>query len=267
MHKVAQTLAALVLLFHLAFGSAESAQNASGTWSIAPSDGTRHVELSLRADDARTGSIHHNTFEIDPATLGLTTAQLAAKNAAVRFTLAREAGTFLCTGTLNDGSGGGPLTFTPSDAFADRMRSRGYNLTLDHLLEAASVDLTTDYVDGIAAAGYAHIEYANLIAFRATGVDPDYVRAIRQALAPNTLNSEQLIPLHALHVDAEYLRGLASVGYAQLEPSQAIQLRALGIDAAYIRRVQAHGLAHPSIEKLVELKAMNLVFTDRDGRA
>jgi hypothetical protein len=200
-------------------------------------------------------------LEIDLAALGLTSSQLNSSTLRpLTFTLAREAGSFACTGSAGLGRGGGDYVFTPNETFLGKMRERGYaGLTSDQQLRAAVVDVTVGFVDRIAAAGYGRLAYDKLVAFRAIGVDDDYIRAIRMLLSGPLVSASDMIALRALNVDVAYLSALASVGYPHVSTQEAVQLRALGIDAAYIKRVATHGFSHLPIEQLVRLKALNVI--------
>jgi len=229
MRDVLRTAAAVVLLTLLAVGTAAALVTLPGTWTIAVShDDNKFVRLELSSDSP--GHHDSNSHDVPTAVLNLKPDDLTAAEHAVSFTISRDAGTIRCAGTLAHGNGGGPFEFTPSDAFRSRMHERGYwNLQPNDQLTGAMVDLTTDYVDELAAVGYRHVDYSELVALRAN------------------------------RVDADYLRDLASVGYRELPIGELMALRGLNIDAAYIKRVQAHGFQHLPIEKLIELKATNVI--------
>ncbi|HEU5479430.1 MAG TPA: hypothetical protein VFU90_06330, partial [Candidatus Tumulicola sp.] len=139
----------------------------TGTWSAerTATPGRLHVEFS--STDADGKSDISSSFDQDGAQFGLTAAQLDSPGTHVAFTFAREAGSFACQGWVAHGKGGGPFTFTPSAAYAAGIRSRGYSgLTSRDQMAAAVLDLTTGYADAIASAGYPHLAFSKLVAFR-----------------------------------------------------------------------------------------------------
>jgi hypothetical protein len=289
MRKVVCSTAALALLLQLALATVAMAAGIPGTWSLEASREGGRANFTLRADDPGSRSHNVSSHDIDPAELGLRAALSASAESKVAFTIVRDAGSFACSGVAGGGRAAGTFVFTPSEAFLAAMRERGYpELSAHQALQAASLDLTLAFVDGLIAAGYRGLPFEKLIAFRALGIDGDYARAMQGAFRGKTISAEDLIPLRALgvnerfvgemrdagldvpgpkdavrlralNVDLAYVRELAAVGYAHLSFEAVMQLRALGIDAAYIKRVQAHGFPHPTIEELVRLKALNVV--------
>lgn len=257
----------------------------NGTWSIAPSSAPGDVYLELRIDEPS----HHNSRgrDVPLSSIGLSERQLHSEQR-VTFSIVRNAGTFVCDGTLNDGRGGGSMSFTASSAWTQAMSGRGYTVSEEQQVSAAMIDLSVSYVDSLAAAGYSHVPYEKLVALRALGVDQSYIRSMRAAFGGGSIDAEQLISLRALgvteafvegigaagttisspqqavqfralHVDAAFVRDMANAGYVHLSPEELVQLRALGIDAAYVERVKAHGFGHPTIDQLVRMKAMKIL--------
>jgi hypothetical protein len=294
MTRVSMAVAAALLLLVLLLTARPSlvgaqATTITGTWSAERSDtpGKLHVEFS--SDDGGGKSHVDSSFDQDGARFGVTQAQLDSAGTHVAFTFAREAGSFACEGWIAHGQGGGPFTFSPSAAYAADMRARGYGgLTARDQMVAAVLDIRTGYVDAIASAGYPHLPFEKLIAFRAMKIDESYARAMRAAFPNGALDADQLISLRALQVtpeylaqmraagiaiggaeeavqlralkvDPDYVRSLAAVGYAHLTTEQLVRLRALRIDAAYVKRVQAHGFNNLSVDQLVRLKAMHVI--------
>lgn len=283
------TAAGFALLLALS-ARAVSAQSTpiAGTWSIEPAATPGTIQFEIRTKD--DGNFHvSSSFDSSTQALGLSTAQLQSRGNHVVFTLAREAGSFACEGWLSDGKGGGTFTFAPSANYLVNMRSRGYDSISAHdQMVAALLDITSGYVDAIAAAGYPHLPFDKLVAFRALRIDAAYVRAMRAAFPSSGGDVQQIIALRALRVtdsyvtemrnagfaietaqeavklralriDAAYVRDMTAVGYPNLSSEQFVQLRALGIDATYVKRVKAHGFPHPTVEQLIRLKSMNVI--------
>lgn len=214
---------AIALVPHLAAAQA----TLSGTWSIAPSRHSGEVRFELRADSA--GNHDESSFDISPQQLGISDEQLRSAGGRISFTFAREAGSFACEGSMAKGSGGGAFAFSPSTAYLSTMRAHGYTLDPHQQMTAATLDLTTAYVDGIASAGFAHLSFEQLVSFRALRIDEAYIRSVRATFGGP--------------IDAEKM----------------LSLKALGIDSAYIKRVQAHGFANLTVDQLISLKALNVI--------
>jgi hypothetical protein len=225
-----QLAAVALLLVQVALASSKALADIPGTWSI-QSASRGEVRLTLHDDDERLGSHDVSSFSVDPDGLDIRAELASTSDAKIAFTLAREAGSFACSGIAGRGRGGGIFAFTPSTTFFTLMRERGYSeLTAQDALRAAGLNLAVSFVDGLAGAGYGHLPFPTLIVFRALGIDATYVRAMQAALGPDSVDAQKLI-----------------------------SLRALGIDAAYIKRVQAHGFEHPTIDQLIRLKALQVI--------
>jgi hypothetical protein len=290
-----RTMAAVVLLVSLAVGRADALVTIPGSWSIESGRAPAQVKFTVHTDSDRAGFHDTSSFDFDPSALRLLEALPSTSERDVTFTIVREAGSFACSGSFVRGAGGGSFIFTPNAEFLAQMRDRGYGqLEPRDLLAAATVDLTTKFVDDISAEGYRHLPLDKLFAFRALGVDGAFVRSMRSTFRTSAIDAAEMISLRALgisdayiremreagfavaapndavqlralNVNAAYVRDLASAGYSHLSSQELVQLRALGIDAAYIKRVEAHGFSHLPIDQLIRLKALNVVAT-RFGR-
>lgn len=261
----------------------------SGTWSLESADTPGKVNVEFHSPDRDGKESVHSSFDVSAQDLGISAPELASPGNDVAFTWVREAGSFACKGWLSRGKGGGTFVFTPNAEYLAKMRALGYEaITPRDQMVAALLDITTGYIGALAAAGYPHLPFHTLVAFRALKIDDAYVRAMRSALNAAGLSPDQIISLRALRVtpeylaemraagfavdtaqdavrlralkiDAAYVRSMAAVGYPHLSADELVRLRALGIDAAYVKRVQAHGFANPSVDQLVRLKAMNVI--------
>ena len=228
-----------------------------GSWSITPSSTPGLINLTMMMDrDA--GHQRSSSHDVTPQSIGLTAQELQSSNH-VNFSIVRDAGTFACEGSVVASRGGGAMTFTSSPSFEHAMNERGYDVSANDEVTAAMLDISVAYVDAIASAGFPHLPFERLVAFRALNIDPEYVRSMRSLLGEGLRDPEQIISMRALNVTTAYVTELANVGYGHLSSQDLIKLRALGIDAAYVQRVKAHGFPHPSIEDLVRMKALNII--------
>jgi len=158
----------------------------------------------------------------------------AAPGEPVAFSLAREAGTIVCTGRAEDGGrGSGTCRFDPDQSFAAALASRGIAVDdSDEMLALALVDARLATIDGLAESGF-HVGGAgDLIAVSALGVTPAYAAELRGAGLKND-NVGNLIAAKALKIDARWLGEMAAAGYPDLDVGKAIQMRALGVTPDY----------------------------------
>ena len=246
----------------------------TGTWQIEQSSRPeRQMRLSFDNED------NNNVMDYRPAGVD-------GPSGPANFSLQREAGTFRFTGMLGGGNGSGSFTFTPSDAFAAGLAARGQQFEDERgLLTAACIDLTLAYVDSISRAGYPHLTFDHLVAFRALRVTPDSIAGLRNlfgdlraddvisatALHVNAayvnelrtfgigdITLERAVTFKALHITKDYVSELARMGYGNLKPDQIVSFKAMHIDAAYLQHLAAHGFTHLTAEQVIQMKAAGL---------
>ncbi|MGB8518779.1 MAG: hypothetical protein WCD38_01290, partial [Candidatus Tumulicola sp.] len=190
---------AVALAGAFALLAATSQSPLDGTWSLEPGGSAGMVNIQFRSTDASAKEDFQSAFDVSAQELGISATQLASQNGDVAFTWAREAGSFACRGRLSGGKGGGTFAFTPSPEYLSKMRAAGYDLTSPRdQMVAAILDISTVYVAAIAAAGYPHLPFHTLIAFRALRIDDAYVRAMRAAFGAAGLTPDEVISLQAL---------------------------------------------------------------------
>src|SRR5262249_46093209 len=91
-----------------------------GTWDIQPTNQPRIVQVHLREGH----SSYSTTIDID-RTNGFPVAQYQTADGPVRFSLGRDAGTFIFEGIVRRGIGAGTYTFAPSATFPAELAKRG----------------------------------------------------------------------------------------------------------------------------------------------
>jgi hypothetical protein len=243
------------LLLAVAAGSAPACAQDTvvGTWSIIEQASTTPMRVELRLE---TDHDSNSTDRVTYAEVGFSPQDLAAPGHHVTFTMTRDAGRLLCDGWAGDGRGAGSFTFVPSASYQAELQRRGYDTLLPRKqLSAALVDLSLAYIDGIRAT-YPHIEFSKLIAFRALGVDADYVRTMQTRLGPT--DADQMISLRALGVTTAYLDEMKQLGFPITRARDAVELRAVGVDADFVRKVEAHGFHNLSIDQLVRARSLGV---------
>jgi hypothetical protein len=246
------------------------------------------IQLSLERRSARGGK-HQNGSSYEFSELqGLSRA--AAENGPASFRIVREAGTVDLEGTFVNGRGSGTFRFTPNMAFADAMRSRGFDLQAnnskgDHdtleerLFVAALLNVTTALADDLKSANFPNLGFDDLVKaaifkidgkfmseMKATGfpnlgmedlvkarifkIDADFARKTRE-MGFGTNDFENLVKFSIFKVTPEFLTELKSEGLTDLNPEDVVKLRIFKIDAAYVREARA---TEPNItvEQLVQ---------------
>ena len=218
-------------------------------------------KLSLRVidrdcpSDQHCGS-HFNTDLMNRFT-GITTADLARDGAHITATLAGEAGTFTCTGTVHDEALYGDALFTPDAAFVDRMGKLGFTGYDSQKLQAYTLlDVTSEFARSLQQANIKGVTTDNLIALRIFKIDPAYAQSF-VSIGYEQPDADKLIALKVQGVNGEEVRQIRALG---LKPTldELIQIRIFKITPDFVHRMQDRGLKDLTIAKLVQIRIFKL---------
>lgn len=188
---------------------------------------------------------------------GITLADLDRDGTHLTATLAGEAGTFTCTGTVHEQDLFGDAVFTPDSAFVDRMGKLGFTGYDSQKLQAYTfLDVTSEFAHSLQEANIKGITTDNLIALRIFKVDPVYAKSF-VSMGYEQPEADKLIALAVQKVDPEEVRQLRALG---LRPTldELIQIRIFKITPEFVHRMQDRGLKDLTISKLVQIKIFKL---------
>jgi hypothetical protein len=188
---------------------------------------------------------------------GITIADLARDGAQLSASLNAEAGTFTCAGTVHDGTLRGQSTFTPNEAFVERMRGLGImGLDSEKLETYALFDVKTAWVESLKSAKVKGLDSDKLIAMRIFNIDAAYVNELT-SLGYGVPEADQLIGMKVQGVNAEEVRAIRKLGY---EPTadELIQIRIFHVTPDFIRTMQSRGFKNLTIAKLVQIKIFKM---------
>ncbi len=188
---------------------------------------------------------------------GITRADLNNEGAHLTATLAAEAGTFTCSGTVHDRELHGDALFTPDSTFVDRMAKLGFTGFDSQKLQAyAFVNVTTDYALSLQQAHMRGINIDNLIALRIFNIDPAYMQSFI-AMGYEQPDADKLIALKVQGVNADEVKQIRAMGY-QPNLDELIQIRIFKITPDFIHRMQDRGFKNLTIAKLVQIRIFKL---------
>lgn len=188
---------------------------------------------------------------------GITPADLNRDGARLTATLADEAGTFTCTGTVHDGELYGDALFAPDSAFVDRMAKLGFTGYDSQKLQAYTLlNVTSEFARSLQQADIQGVTTDNLIALRIFKVDPAYAQAF-VSMGYAQPDAEKLIALRVQGVNTDEVRQIRALGY-QPSIDELIQIRIFHITPDFIHRMQDRGFKNLTIAKLVQIRIFNL---------
>ena len=207
-------------------------------------------------DQSRNCGSNFSNDSLDRLT-GITRADLGHEGANLTATLAAEAGTFSCSGTVHDGELAGRSNFTPDQGFVDSMGRMGFSgYDSEKLIAYAFMDVTSKWVQSMQEIGVKGMKVDNLLALRIFRVDPDYIHSLT-SMGYEMPNADKLVALKVQGVNADEVRQIRSLGY-QPTLDELIQIRIFHITPEFIRRMEDRGLNNLTIGKLVQIRIFKL---------
>ncbi len=282
--------AVLIAAFAALFAASSIPANAAdaqtvGRWSIVQrTDDQSLVQLRFEYNiNSERGNWNSSwSSKVPLADAGIPADRLRGPIAPVTFAIAREPGTFTCTGSAGENSGAGQFTYTPSSrfddalasrglgrpdapqslqlaiggvtlAFVDQLRSSSPNAKVGDLVRVVEHGATPRYASDLAALGYKVNSVDQLVRMIDHGVSAEYVRAL-QAAGYRNLSTDDLVRLCDHGVTLPYIAAMRAAGYKNLAIDELIALRDHGVSVAFVDRLKAHGYTNLSVRDLIRLR-------------
>ncbi|HLL75304.1 MAG TPA: M56 family metallopeptidase [Pyrinomonadaceae bacterium] len=110
-----------------------------------------------------------------------------------------------------------------------------------------------DFVNEMAALGYARLSPQQLAAMKAYGVSASYV-AEMAASGYDKLAADALINFRLLGVSSAYVGEMGRLGYSALPPNTMIDFRLYGVSPAYVNELASLGLSNLPAGKLIAFR-------------
>jgi hypothetical protein len=236
-----------------AAGAPEASRDVKGTWSLNNWIPGSSVHLTLKH---RSGSSRWQWGTDQPLSdlRGLTKDQLHAASSPVKFTLARDAGTFSFEGSVMMGLGTGEFGFTPDPTFAAKLQALELRTVPDQDLFGMAIrDISIAYASEVMRSGIKGASVRDLSRFLDHGVELSFIRELT-SIGTTNLSPDDVIKLRDHGVEADLLRALKAAGYGDLASSDIVKLRDHGVDAAYIEGLQDSGSERLHADEIVRLR-------------
>jgi hypothetical protein len=242
------------------------AQTPRGYWQTRYDRSDDRVQLTFEDYDYHNRRSGSTGYEVMPSELhGVTRSQLMDGDGPVKFTLARDAGTFYFDGQVYRGHGTGSFTFTPSATFAGQMTSRGYRRpSAEQQFLMAMHDVGLAMVDELRRQGYNRPTVEDLVMMGMHGVRYDYVRGMSD-LGIRLTDTDDLVQMRDHGVTPDYIRALARLGYTRLSTDDLLTARDHGVTPDMAEGFRRLGYTRLSLEDLVRLRdhGVTLNFAER----
>ena len=224
-------------------------------------------KINLNFERREVGEGKHSmgqTYEFSELQ-GLTREQ-ALGGGAVKFSLAREAGTIDCEGSFRNGRGSGTFRFTGSQAFVAAMKSRGFDFENysskhnsdleDRLFTAAALNVTTALADDLASAGF-KLDVDDLFKAAIFKIDSTFMREMKASGFPN-LGMEDLVKARIFKIDAEFVRKVTEMGFDKEPFESLVKMQIFKVTPEFIAEVRNEGFTNLEIEDLVKMRIFKI---------
>jgi len=243
------------------------AQNViTGDWKADTKDESPDkIQLSFEIRTEKGGRNQHGSSFAYSDLQGLTRDQ--AQNGRANFSLVREAGTIQCEGAFTNGRGVGTFRFTPNYAFADAMRSRGFDFSksskhgsndLDmRLFTATTLNVTTAFADDLKSANFGPLDVDDLFKAVIFKVTPQFMSEMKATGFPD-LGMEELVKARIFKIDADYVRQVREMGFASNDFEGLVKFRIFKVTPEFLNSIKAEGITNVSSEDIVKFRIFNI---------
>lgn len=223
------------------------------------------IQLSFERRSDRTQRYQNSSsFDFSDLT-GLTREQ--AQNGPANFRLDREAGIIVCEGTFANGRGSGTFRFTPSRAFVDTMKSRGFDFERssakhqssveDQLFTAATINLTTAFTDDLLSANFGALDIDDLFKARIFNITPQFISEMKATGFPN-LGMEELVKARIFKIDADFVRQVKDLGFDREDFEGMVKFRIFKITPEFLSEIKSEGFTDLSSEDVVKFRIFKI---------
>lgn len=120
--------------------------------------------------------------------------------------------------------------------YVREMRAARPGLTLNDLLQTRIFELTPQFAEEMARAGYPNLSQNALLQFRIHKVTPEYIREL-SALGYKGIAANRLVEMRIHGVTPEYIRQLAAAGYRNIPVQKLMEMRMHGLEPSFLQKM------------------------------
>lgn len=113
-------------------------------------------------------------------------------------------------------------------------RAKGDDLSLDDYIQERIFQITPEFADEIARAGYANLDHDKLVQFKIQGVTPEFIQQLRD-LGYTHVAADDLVAMRIHGVSPEFIRRVNAAGYKRVPIEKLVQMRIFGIEPEMVK--------------------------------
>lgn len=210
-----------------------------------------HLNFTYQSEKGGRNS-HGSMFSFDDLE-GLSKSQTLGDNSTVNFRLVREAGTINCEGIFRKGKGIGEFTFTPNQAFADAMKTRGFEFSERRMFSATTLNLTTADVDDLLSANFPNLTIKDFFKAKIFKVNSAFMKEMAATGFPD-LSMKDLVKARIFKVDANFVKQVVDMGFSTDSFQNLTKLRIFKITPEYLREMKTAGFPNLTAQEAIKLR-------------
>ncbi|MBX3281234.1 MAG: hypothetical protein KF756_02035 [Acidobacteria bacterium] len=230
--------------------------------------GEPRLQINIKRERRGHSSSNGQSYSFSELS-GLTRSQ--TQNGPVSFTISREAGQAIFTGSFTDGRGSGTFTFTPDRAFFDRMQQKGFDFYKekpaedkverstfeDRALTAFFLNVTSARADDILAANFGNLDIDDLFKAAIFKIDGKFMAEMKATGFPN-LSMEDLVKARIFKIDANFVSQISQMGFDKGNFESLVKFRIFKVTPEFLNELRAAGLANLTGEDVVKCRIFNI---------
>lgn len=139
-------------------------------------------------------------------------------------------------------------------AYVKAMRAAGFTGPTQELIAMKAEGVSPEYVKRVRAAGWGEVSFGEMLAMKAQRVDPMEAERLKDSLGVSSLSLGEIMAFKALGVTPEYIRSLKAAGIKDLSDGQVLAAKAQGINPEFVQKARAHGFTNLTMNQLIRLK-------------
>ncbi|HEX9510171.1 MAG TPA: M56 family metallopeptidase [Puia sp.] len=124
----------------------------------------------------------------------------------------------------------------------------------DDIIAFKSLNIDSQYIASLRAAGYDSIPMSDLIALRSLNIDAAYIKSF-QAIGYKDVPVQSMVAIKSLGITPEFINGFRSIGFRDIPAEQLPALKSMGVTPAYVTKMKGQGFVSKDLNKYIQLKS------------
>jgi beta-lactamase regulating signal transducer with metallopeptidase domain len=129
------------------------------------------------------------------------------------------------------------------------------DIDADEFVGMKAQNVTPEFMKSFTDLGY-KVKPEDLLAFRALGINADYIRGF-EAAGYKITDLDNITGLKAQGVTPEYIKSFEAVGFKDIDLDDMIAVKAMGVTPEYIKEMRSKGFNYDKLQKYITLRSLD----------